>query len=80
MSLGAINGRVDVKKINGKAMLSTKEASEYTGASEGTLRYWRHLADGTGPKSFRIGKKLVYYALDDLDQWLQEQYEGSVTQ
>ena len=71
---------VVMKKINGKAMLSTQEAAEYIGASEGTLRYWRHLADGTGPKSFRIGKKLVYYAIDDLDQWLQDQYEGSVTQ
>ena len=64
----------------GDDMLTLPEACRVLRVPEGTLRYWRHLADGTGPKSFRIGKKLVYYALDDLDQWLQEQYEGSVTQ
>ena len=68
-----------MKKINGQTLLSTKEAAGYTGISENTLRYWRHIADGTGPKSFRIGKKLVYYAQEDLDAWLNEQYEGSVT-
>lgn len=68
-----------MKKINGKAMLPTREASEYIGIQEGTLRYWRHLADGSGPKSFRLGKKLVFYAQEDLDDWLREQYEGSVT-
>ena len=70
---------VGMKTINGKTMLSTKEAAEYLGLNENTLRYWRHLADGTGPKSFRIGKKLVHYAIDDLDQWLQDQYDRTVT-
>ena len=68
-----------VKKINGKVMLPTREASEYIGIQEGTLRYWRHLADGSGPKSFRLGKKLVFYAQDDLDEWLAQQYESTVT-
>lgn len=68
-----------MKKINGQTMLSTKEAAAYTGFSENTLRYWRHIADGSGPKSFRVGKKLVYYAEEDLDEWLASQYEQSVT-
>ena len=68
-----------MRSINGNPMFSTKEAAEYIGVSESTMRYWRHVADGTGPKSFRIGKKLVYYAQEDLDAWLNEQYEGSVT-
>lgn len=66
-----------MKKIDGQTMLSTKEAAEHTGLSENTLRYWRHVGDG--PKSFRLGRKLVFYALDDLEQWLNDQYEGSVT-
>ena len=70
---------VTVRRINGQTMLSTGEAAEYIGMNENTLRYWRHLADGTGPKSFRVGKKLVFYAQDDLDEWLASQYESSVT-
>ena len=68
-----------MRQINGQQMLSTGEAAKYLGVSDHTLRYCRHIADGTGPKSFRIGKKLVYYAQEDLDAWLNEQYEGSVT-
>lgn len=68
-----------MKKINGTAMLSTQEAAEYIGVAAGTLRYWRHLADGTGPKSFRLGRKLVYYAVDDLDQFMSDAYESTVT-
>ena len=68
-----------MRSINGNPMFSTKEAAEYLGVSESTMRYWRHVADGTGPKSFRVGKKLVYYAIEDCDAWLNEQYESSVT-
>ena len=68
-----------MRSINGNPMFSTKEAAEYLGVSESTLRYWRHVADGTGPKSFRVGRKLVYYYEADLNEWLQQQYEGSVT-
>lgn len=68
-----------MKQLNGRAMLSTAEAAEYLGVREGTLRFWRHAADGTGPKSFRVGKKLVYYWQDDLDEWLHAQYDGTVT-
>lgn len=68
-----------MKQINGKTMRSTAEASEYTGVSSSTLRFWRHIADGTGPKSFRVGKKLVYYFEEDLDEWMNAQYEGSVS-
>lgn len=71
---------VTVRQVNGKAMFSTKEASAWfgpDGPSEGTMRYWRHA--GEGPKSFRLGRKLVYYFEEDLEAWLLEQYEGSVT-
>lgn len=67
-----------MRQINGKTMLSTAEAAEHLGVSASTLRFWRHVADGTGPKSFRVGKKLVYYAEEDLEAWLLDQYERSV--
>ena len=68
-----------MRTINGKTMLGTEEAAPYIGVTAGTLRYWRHVADGTVPKSFRVGRKLVYYYEADLNEWLQQQYEGSVT-
>ncbi|MGR6091401.1 helix-turn-helix transcriptional regulator [Brevibacterium sp. CSND-B09] len=68
-----------MRQINGRRVLSTAEASEYFGGtpSVGTLRYWRHI--GEGPKSFRLGRKLVMYFEDDLETWLMDQYEESVT-
>jgi predicted DNA-binding transcriptional regulator AlpA len=35
-----------------------------------TLRYWRHL--GTGPHSFRLGRRVVYRRAD-VTAWLLEQ-------
>lgn len=32
-----------------------------------TLRYWRHL--GTGPTSFRLGRRVLYHR-DDLHAWI----------
>ena len=37
-----------------------------------TLRYWRHL--GTGPDSFRLGRRVVYRR-DDLDRWITAQHD-----
>jgi predicted DNA-binding transcriptional regulator AlpA len=35
-----------------------------------TLRYWRHL--GTGPRSFRLGRRVVY-RLADVGAWIEAQ-------
>jgi predicted DNA-binding transcriptional regulator AlpA len=35
-----------------------------------TLLYWRHL--GTGPRSFRLGRR-VLYRRDDLHAWIDHQ-------
>lgn len=79
--LRLVNGNeVEVRQINGRRAFSTREASEdYFGGtpSVGTLRYWRHI--GEGPKSFRLGRKLVMYFEEDLEAWLMDQYEESVT-
>ena len=34
-----------------------------------TLRYWRK--NGTGPKSFKLGRRVVYLA-SDVDEWIRQ--------
>ena len=36
-----------------------------------TLRYWRHI--GYGPRSFKIGGRVVY-KLEDIERWLEQAY------
>jgi excisionase family DNA binding protein len=49
--------------------LTPKQAAKYVGISEGALRLWR--AEGTGPRHFRAGEKLVRYRRADLDAWIE---------
>ncbi len=51
-------------------LLTIAEASELLRAPVATLRYWRHL--GTGPRSFRLGRR-VFYRRDDLHDWIDHQ-------
>jgi excisionase family DNA binding protein len=37
---------------------STREVAEYLGVPESTVRYWSYM--GTGPKSYRIGRRRKY--------------------
>ena len=48
--------------------LSTKQAAEYIGISEPTLRWWRHRGD-RGPRSYALSARNVVYDLADLDAW-----------
>lgn len=48
-------------------LLTITEAAELLRAPVATLRYWRHL--GTGPRSFRLGRRVLYRA-DDLRDWI----------
>jgi excisionase family DNA binding protein len=48
-------------------LLTMDEVAERTRASVDTLRYWRH--KGTGPKSFKLGRRVVYRE-DDLEEWI----------
>lgn len=55
-------------------LLTLGEVAEMTRTTPGTLRWWRHL--GTrGPKSFRIGRR-VMYRRGDVDAWLAAQHDG----
>ena len=51
-------------------LLTITEAAELVRAPVATLRYWRHL--GTGPRSFRLGRR-VLYRRDDLHDWIAQQ-------
>ena len=51
-------------------LLTITEAADLLRAPVATLRYWRHL--GTGPRSFRVGRR-VFYRADDLQEWIDVQ-------
>lgn len=55
-------------------LVTLDEAAELLRTPVSTLRYWR--STNTGPKSARIGRRVVYRR-DDLDRWLDEQFEAS---
>ena len=53
-------------------LLTINEAAAILRTPVATLRYWRHL--GIGPRSFKIGRRVVYRA-DDLHTWITEQHD-----
>ena len=48
--------------------LTTEELATMLRTTPGTCRYWRHI--GKGPRSFRVGKR-VLYARADVEAYLQ---------
>ena len=52
-------------------LLTITEAADLLRAPVATLRYWRHL--GTGPRSFRLGRR-VLYRTDDSHAWIAQQH------
>lgn len=54
-------------------LLTLQETAEMTRTPVATLRYWRHLGT-TGPRSFRVGRRVVY-AESDVLRWLEQQYD-----
>jgi predicted DNA-binding transcriptional regulator AlpA len=54
-------------------LLNIDEVSGVTRVPVATLRFWRHLADNSGPKSFKIGRRVMYREADVL-AWLESQY------
>ena len=55
-------------------LLTISEVAAIAGAPIATLRYWRHL--GTGPRSFRLGRRVVY-RVGDLRAWTDTQAGAS---
>lgn len=54
--------------------LTTQEVAETLRTSAETVRYWRHV--GKGPKSFKVGRR-VLYDVTDVDAWLAQQYAAN---
>jgi DNA-binding transcriptional MerR regulator len=54
-------------------LLTIDEAAQLVRAPVATLRYWRHL--GTGPRGFRVGRRVVYRR-GDVAAWLRQQEDG----
>jgi predicted DNA-binding transcriptional regulator AlpA len=51
-------------------LLTTAEVALILRAPVSTVRYWRYL--NTGPKSFKLGRRVVYRR-SDVHAWLAEQ-------
>lgn len=60
---------MDVAAIQRK-LLTMAEVQAMTGTPMDTLRYWRH--KGEGPKSFRLGRRVVYDRAD-VEAWIAAQ-------
>jgi hypothetical protein len=56
--------------MNDDRLLTITETAELLRTPVDTLRYWRHL--GTGPRSFRLGRRVVDKA-GDLQAWIDAQ-------
>lgn len=56
-------------------LLTITETAERTHTPEATLRFWRH--NGTGPYSFKIGRRVMYKA-EDVEQWIAAQYASGI--
>jgi predicted DNA-binding transcriptional regulator AlpA len=56
-------------------LLLLEEVSELTRIPVPSLRFYRH--NGTGPKSFRLGNRVVYKRAD-VEAWIESRYEAEV--
>ena len=54
-------------------LLRLPEVAALTGLPVNTLRFWRH--QGTGPKSVKLGRRVVYGECDVV-AWIEEQFDA----
>lgn len=55
-------------------LLRIEQVAERTGVAVSTLRHWRQA--NTGPKSARVGRRVVYRA-SDVEAWINAQFDES---
>ena len=55
--------------------LTTEEVAEETRVPVETLRYYRHSNPAKGPRSFKLGRR-VLYAVEDVERWIADAREG----
>ncbi|MBX9243427.1 helix-turn-helix domain-containing protein [Actinotalea ferrariae] len=58
-------------------LLTLDETSARTRVPVASLRWYRARGEG-GPKSFKVGRRVMYRE-DDVEAWLEEQYQASDT-
>ena len=63
-----------------EVLLSDLQVEEMTSGTikASTLRWWRHLNNGTGPRWFKLGPRRVVYRRSDVVAWLDSQYDAGV--
>ena len=54
--------------------MTTDEVSERTGTPAATLRWFRHM--GIGPRSYRLGRRVVYDR-QDVEDWMTQQKQAT---
>jgi hypothetical protein len=69
-SHAAIMNNQDQDHDHDHDLLTIEEAVTILRTPKAILRFWRHL--GTGPHSFRLGRRVLYRA-NDLHQWVNAQ-------
>lgn len=57
-------------------LLTLQQVAERYNIAENSLRYWR-AQGGTGPKSARIGRRVMYRAAD-VEAWVEQQFADGV--
>jgi excisionase family DNA binding protein len=65
------------RKMKTLDVITTDELARLLHVSANTVRYWKHR--GTGPQSFKVGKRILYKS-EDVDAWIAEQYTKGVAQ
>jgi hypothetical protein len=70
----AMTAQLHTEHLHDDDLLTITEAAAVLRTPVATLRYWRYL--GTGPRSFRLGRRVLYRA-GDLHRWIQEQHDAA---
>jgi predicted DNA-binding transcriptional regulator AlpA len=58
--------------------LKPSQAADYLGLKPSTLAKMR--VRGDGPRYAKLGRKIVVYETDDLDQWIEERKRSSTSE
>lgn len=55
-------------------LLTTEEVAMYFRTVPATVRYWRHI--GKGPRSFKVGRRVLYRE-SDVNAWADQEYAST---
>jgi predicted DNA-binding transcriptional regulator AlpA len=58
-------------------ILHIEQVATLTGVPLGTLRFWRAEGKGQGPRSAKLGRRVVYRR-SDVEAWVDAQFDAAV--